>query len=230
MIHAFYEFLLKLGYVHPVHPTQVNMPIGLVVGALLLSLVAIIGRRPAPARCARFCLGAALFFLIFAAATGFMDWQRFYGGVLLPAIKIKIGLAIFLFLLLTIALVATRRAEPETRPPLLISFLGFITVVVLGFFGANLVFGGRTPPGPPEFVVGRELFRSHCSGCHPHGGNLLHPDDVLYGSGRLYSFEKFLSWIREPKAPMPAFDEHHFPEEKARELYGYLDEVFTLKL
>jgi uncharacterized membrane protein len=34
MFNSVYEFLGKIGYHHPIHPTEVHMPIGMVVGAL----------------------------------------------------------------------------------------------------------------------------------------------------------------------------------------------------
>ena len=45
MLDAIYHFLNELGYHHPIHPTEVHMPIGLVVGALVFALVAGLFRR-----------------------------------------------------------------------------------------------------------------------------------------------------------------------------------------
>ena len=40
MFNFVYEFLARLGYTHPIHPTEVHMPIGLLVGALIFAYFA----------------------------------------------------------------------------------------------------------------------------------------------------------------------------------------------
>ena len=47
---AVYNLLAKLGYTHPIHPTEVHMPIGLVVGALVFIYIAVIFNRHKPER------------------------------------------------------------------------------------------------------------------------------------------------------------------------------------
>ena len=41
-----YKYLQGMGYDHPLHPPVVHMPTGLVIGAFLFILAAIILRRP----------------------------------------------------------------------------------------------------------------------------------------------------------------------------------------
>ena len=45
MIEFIYQTLTKLGYTHPLHPTLTHVPIGMVMGAFLFVLVALIFRR-----------------------------------------------------------------------------------------------------------------------------------------------------------------------------------------
>ena len=86
MIDAFYAFLEKLGYPHPLHPLFTHLPVGLVTGALLFGLTAWLGRRPALWRTARHCIILALIFLVPTALIGYMGlaillWRRlaFFG-------------------------------------------------------------------------------------------------------------------------------------------------------
>ncbi len=56
VLDSVYQFLQSIGYPHPIHPTEVHMPIGLVVGALILSLVSAIFKREKPAEAARYAV------------------------------------------------------------------------------------------------------------------------------------------------------------------------------
>jgi mono/diheme cytochrome c family protein len=86
---------------------------------------------------------------------------------------------------------------------------------------------GNTQP----FEAGQKIFVANCSGCHPHGGNILRPNLPLKGSPRLTNFETFSAFIRTPKmpdgsrGPMPAFPPMKIPEEDAKALYGYISHV-----
>ena len=55
MIEFIYQTLTKLGYTHPLHPTLTHVPIGMVLGAFLFVLVALIFRRTNLAQSARHC-------------------------------------------------------------------------------------------------------------------------------------------------------------------------------
>jgi mono/diheme cytochrome c family protein len=49
------------------------------------------------------------------------------------------------------------------------------TVVVIGFFGGQLVYSGWSPKAPAAYKAGEKIFKSRCSGCHPHGGEYHRP-------------------------------------------------------
>src|SRR3974377_1081257 len=101
MLDVIYKSLEAIGYYHPIHATEVHMPIGLVVGGLGLSLAALIFRRPALAQAARYCFILALLFLLPTIVFGIMDWQHYYNGLWLHAIKIKLILSGMLLVLLS---------------------------------------------------------------------------------------------------------------------------------
>lgn len=42
MIDLFYELLGKIGYTHPVHPALTHIPMGLIIGAFIFALVALL--------------------------------------------------------------------------------------------------------------------------------------------------------------------------------------------
>jgi uncharacterized membrane protein len=80
MIDAFYSFLEKIGYLHPIHPAMTHMPIGLVVGSLFIGAAALIFSHASMARSAYYTLVLALIFWFPTVTFGLLDWQRYYGG------------------------------------------------------------------------------------------------------------------------------------------------------
>jgi mono/diheme cytochrome c family protein len=235
MIAAFYAFLKSLGYPHPVHPTVAHMPIGLVTGALVFGLVALLLRRPNMGRTARHCLILAWLFWFPAVIFGLMDWQHFYAGVLIYPIKMKLIFAGILFILLSIGILISRNPETGLRGPLVIYTLSFCCVVGLGWYGGNLVFGGRVIPAAKEYQVGMDIFDVNCSGCHPHGGNIIAPNLTLAGAPELANFHDFSAYIRHPLMPdgskgiMPAFPEKKISDPQAEQLYRYLVKVLAVR-
>jgi len=217
-----YRFIQQLGYTHPLHPTLVSMPIGLLIGAFFLAAFAVGCRKNGLLTCARSCLAGALLFLIPTILAGLMDWQHYYSGALLTPIKWKMAMAALLFVLLLAALIASRGREVNGKTLLVICGLALLPVIGLGYLGGNLVFAGRTPPAPPKYAVGHEIFRSHCSGCHPYGANAVKPQHHLWNSGRLTNILTFTSWLRSPQPPMPTFGPDRISEKDAKALLSYL--------
>jgi uncharacterized membrane protein len=230
MFDSLYQFIEKLGYTHPLHPTQVNMPIGLVVAAFVLLLVALLIRGNSLARCARYCMAAALLFLVPTIIAGFMDWQHYYSGGWIFPIRLKMGLAVILVVLLLTAFFMGRKSEGPTFPLLVVYGLCLATVVALGYLGAELVFAKRAPPTDPEFSGGRVLFHAHCSGCHPYGSNIVDAEYILWDNLRLAKVEYLRGWLRKPEKPMPVFSPECLSDTQVQELFGYLNRVFYQKI
>jgi len=231
LINTIYLLLEELGYAHPLHPPLTHMPIGLVTGALVLGLVAWLFRRPSLWPAARYCLILALIFLIPTALLGYMDWQHYYAGAWLFYIKIKLILAGVLLVLLSIGLIVTRQSDVRPIATLAIYCLSFFTVVALGYYGGQLVFSSWTPAAPKELQVGARIFKGNCSGCHPHGGNIIATNLPLTLAPQLADFDTFLAYVRHPKMPdgsqgeMPAFSSTKLSDQQVRDLYQYIVNV-----
>jgi hypothetical protein len=208
------------------------MPIGLVVGALFFGFAALIWKRPLLGLSARHCLVLAWLFVFPAVLFGFMDWQHYYHGVWLFPIKVKIGLASFLFVVLSTGLILIFKGLGESKAILVIYILAFFTVVFLGYFGGRLVFAGRSPGAGKSFEAGRKIFHANCSACHPQGHNAIIPTMPIRGSEKLANFQTFNDFIRRPRlpsgapGPMPNFPYTKISRHEARFLFDYLRQAF----
>ncbi|MFX1554633.1 MAG: c-type cytochrome [Promethearchaeota archaeon] len=233
MLDFIYEVFARIGYNHPIHPTQVHMPIGLLTGTFFLGWTALLLRRQILKLSARHCLILALIFFFPTVLLGFMDWQHYYAGAWLFPIKIKLALAGILLVLLVTGIILTRNAGVGYKSTLTIYTLCFLTVVGLGYFGGELVYGGRGPAGPRELKAGEKLFTANCGSCHPHGGNILDPNLPLRSASQLTEFNTFVAFIRTPKfpdgspGPMPPFPPSKISDQQGRELYEYITKVLA---
>jgi uncharacterized membrane protein len=222
MLDSFYHFLEKLGYNHPIHPTEVHMPIGLVAGALVFALVACIFHRERLRLTPRHCIILAFIWIFPTTLLGIMDWQHFYGGALLLPIRVKLTVAPILAGLLFASMLLARKYGTTSRNVLPIYFLCFFCVVVLGYFGGQLVYGGKTTRSPETFKAGENIFAADCSACHPHGGNKIDPSRPVLHSPKLKDLDKFLAWVRHPAGTMPAFPASKISNAQGKDLYAYI--------
>jgi uncharacterized membrane protein len=231
MLDDIYGFLQAVGYHHPIHPTEVHMPIGLVVATLAFSLAARVFHRPILAQVSRYCFILAFLFLFPTIIFGIMDWQYYYNGLWLHAIRVKLVLAGILFVLLSIGVFLNRRGEAPFGRIIPIYSLSFLTVVALGYYGGELVLGGRAPYIPPEFRQAESIFNAHCAMCHPGGGNIANPKLPLRNAPQLASFNAFVSQIRNPTLPdgrpgnMPPISREVLSDEEAWDLYQFIVHV-----
>ena len=147
----FYQFLDTIGYAHPLHPAMKEISVGLVIGAFLLGWMSLLFRHQMAGRAARYCMIVAFIFMFPAILLGYTDWQHYFAGGWLNPVKIKLILAGVLLVLAFIALVADRGGERTSSGVAVLYTLCFLTVLGLGFFGGQLVYSGKAPPGPAEF-------------------------------------------------------------------------------
>ena len=236
MIEFFYETLTKIGYTHPFHPPLTHIPVGLVIGAFLFGLAAWLLRHEQLTLTARHCIILALLGLVPTALLGYADWQQRFAGVLLFPIKMKIGLAVLLLVLLVLAAILSRRKRVVSLGVLAVYGLCLLNVTALGYFGGELVYGAMSPKEPEstgETQISSEQFKKSCSACHPGGGNTFKAHLPLKGAPQLADFKTFLDYLRNPKARdgsqtiMPPFPANRLSEQQARDIYRYINQVLA---
>jgi uncharacterized membrane protein len=222
MIEELYIFLNKMGYHHPIHPTEVHMPIGLVVGAFIFALLVFIFHRQNLLLTPRHCIILAFIWVFPTMLLGYMDWQHFYGGAWILPIKVKLTVAPLLAVLLGITMYLGRKHGAASLKVLPFYFLCFCAVVTLGYFGGQLVYGVKEVPAQTEYVAGHQIYSVNCNACHPGGGNVIEHGKPVINSPQLQTAQRFLQWVRHPKIPMPAFPESKVSDAQVKELYEYI--------
>ena len=228
MIDSLYSLLSKLGFTDPLHTPIVHIPIGLVIGAFVLFVVALLFKRERLVVTARHLSILAFIFVFPTILFGVFDWIHFFHGAMIPAIKIKMLLAGILLVFLGIGIVLGGEAKPHRVAFSIVYLCSFLLVVGLGYFGAGLVFrhaeaaqqvsriGVSEAPSSPSPSVspqakgesaseigseGAALFQSNCASCHPGGSNIIEASLPIKGSKRLASLETFQGFIRAPTMP-----------------------------
>jgi uncharacterized membrane protein len=234
MIEFLYEILVKIGYTHPIHPPMTHIPVGMVIGAFLFGLAAWLLRHEQLTSSARYCIVLALLGLVPTVLLGYMDWQHRYAGAWSFPIKMKIGLAVLLLVLLVVAVMFGRRIKVISLGILGIYGLCLLNVTALGYFGGELIFNPASPKevqATKETQISSEQFKKSCSACHPGGGNTFKADLPLKSAPQLADFKTFLVYLRDPKARdgtqtiMPPFPADKLPEQQAMEIYHYIVQV-----
>ena len=232
MIAFIYQTLAKFGYTHPLHPALTHLPIGMVMGAFIFALAAIIFRRTSLTQTARYCVILGLLAAIPTALLGLMDWMHFYGGTLLLPFKMKIILAVILIAFLLLAVVIGFFGERFQKMLFVLYAMCLLTTVGLGYFGGEIVYGTRAPEGVELGDLatrGALVFQTNCSACHltDSTGKKIGPGlkglfkgDKFPISGRPITEENFRSLLKKPIAKMPPFG--HLPNEEVEALVEYL--------
>lgn len=232
MIESIYQTLAKIGYTHPLHPPATHLPVGLIIGAFAFALLAWIFDRKNLAQTARHCLILAFIMAVPTILLGLMDWQYRFGGAYLFEIKMKLVLGGILLLLLLIAVVYDALAGAFTKTGLAIYALCLLTVIGLGYFGGELVYGTKTPAGQEVKGLAAEgaiVFKQNCSACHHTDSTATKVGPGLMGvfkqtkfpiSGQSVSDENFRQILKTPYSKMPPFG--HLSAEQVEALLDYL--------
>jgi mono/diheme cytochrome c family protein len=161
-----------------------------------------------------------------------MDWQHRFGGAYLFEIKMKLVLAGILLFLLLAAVVYAALSGTFTKTLLAIYALCLLTVIGLGYFGGELVYGTKTSAETESKGLageGAALFKQNCSGCHftdrtetkvGPGLKGLFAQDKFPISGKPVSDDGFRRILKTPYSRMPPFG--HLPDEQVNALLDYL--------
>lgn len=169
MFESIYETLAKFGYTHPLHPTITHVPVGMVIAAFVFILVARLFQRRILVQTAHHCIILGLISVLPAAALGYMDWQHNYGGAWILPIQMKLILAGVLLVILFVASLIGARAFARVNSLLAIYTLCLATVIALGYFGGELVYGKKIKVDKIEGELAKEgaaIFNRNCIECH----------------------------------------------------------------
>ncbi len=227
MLDAFYRGLDQLGYHHPIHPPSVHLTIGLVIGAFIFLLLVLVFRRQGLIPTHRHCIILAFVLSFPVIALGIMDWQHYFNGAWIFPLKVKLVTAPILVVLLAVSIFLGRTNGRASVKVLPFYFLSFCAVVVLGYYGGQLTYAGKTISGPQQYAAGQQIYASYCAACHPDGGNILDPRKPILHSELAANEDVFKTWIRNPALPMPPYSESEISDAQLKQLYDYIQNVLN---
>lgn len=140
MVENLYSSLTKIGFSHPLHPMLTHVPIGMIVGMVVFSLLGLIWKDRNFGQAAFYCSGLALVMILPVIGTGILDWLHFQQGEWNAYIIIKMILAGILTILLIVSFILKRKGTTPGKM-LLIYLLCLACAGGLGYSGGQLVYG-----------------------------------------------------------------------------------------
>jgi len=140
MVENLYTFLASIGFGHPLHPMLTHIPMGMIIGMVLFSLIGLLWKNNTLTQTAFHCSVLALVFIIPVIVAGVLDWLQFQGGEWNKYIIIKMILAGVLTVLLAFSV--GLKAKGMTSGKLFLLYLLCLACAGgLGFSGGQLVYG-----------------------------------------------------------------------------------------
>lgn len=140
MIESLYALLEKVGFNHPLHPMLTHVPMGMIIGAVVFSMVGLKWKNQHLGQTAYHCSLLALLAIVPVIVAGLLDWQHLMAGSWNIYIIVKMILAVILTLLLALSVVLKHKgAEPKTL--FIVYLLCLACAGGLGFSGGELVYG-----------------------------------------------------------------------------------------
>jgi len=226
-----YQILQSIGYTHPLHPAVTHVPVGLTIGAFVFSFIDRVFKQPVLAQTARHCTILALIAAAPTIVLGYMDWQHFYAGAWLFPIKMKLALAGLLLILLATAVFLGLKPD-KSSGNIIVYALCLVTVIGLGYFGGELVYGSKSPVSDAKGELagkGAEIFNQKCSFCHFTDNTEAKVGPGLKGifslkamptSGLAVSDDNIRKQLKTPFKDMPPFAD--LSDENIEALIAYL--------
>jgi uncharacterized membrane protein len=154
-----YGILEKFGYGHPLHPVLVHLVIGPIIAGFVLALVAWIFRKPALFRTARHLSVFAFVCWFFTAGMGIVDWTYIYKSAGMMEITAKAILTAILFIFLLGTIILQRMLKDDSKIPIIFYGLAVVCVILLGFFGGNIVYGKNAAAANNESALTADGFK-----------------------------------------------------------------------
>ncbi len=104
----------------------------------------------------------------------------------------------------------------------LMAILFLIAIAVVGSTGMNSMEAAEN--------TGEQLFKVHCSMCHPEGGNIISPKKTLLKkdlvANNVKTAEDVIKIMRKPGPGMTAFDMKSISDKDARKVADYIFKKF----
>ncbi len=141
MTEMIFEFLTKIGFLHPIHPALTHIPMGMVMGAVIFRFGSFLPRLKALAKTGYHCLILGLLGLPPTIFAGYLDWQHRYEGEWETLIIVKMVLAGLLSILMLALAIIDDPEEARFDKKTGLYALMILLAVGLGFSGGELIFG-----------------------------------------------------------------------------------------
>ncbi|MCF6247592.1 MAG: hypothetical protein L3J69_09550 [Desulfobacula sp.] len=141
MTEVIFEFLGKIGFVHPLHPALTHIPMGMVMGAVTFRMASFLPKLKMLARTGYHCIILGLLGIFPTAFSGYLDWQNTFGGEWEFLIILKMVLAGILLIVLTTIAIIDDPEQPKLDKRTLLYLLTILLAIGLGFSGGQLQYG-----------------------------------------------------------------------------------------
>lgn len=141
MTETIFDFLIKVGFTHPLHPALTHIPMGMVMGAVVFRLVSFLPRLKFLAKTGYHCVILGLLGIPPTVFAGYLDWQHKFEGAWEFLIILKMVLATVLTILL-VAIAFTDDPENSRLDKKTVLYLLIVIIAIgLGFSGGELQYG-----------------------------------------------------------------------------------------
>lgn len=140
MVESLYTLLAKVGFSHPLHPMLTHIPMGMIIGMVVFSFLALMWRNSTLDKTAYHCSVLALISVLPVIGAGILDWLQFQEGEWNEFIIIKMVLGGVLTALL--ALSVSLKRKDSSRSKMFLVYLACLACAGgLGYSGGELVYG-----------------------------------------------------------------------------------------
>lgn len=141
MTEIIFEFLNKIGFMHPLHPGLTHIPMGMVMGAVTFRVASLLPKLKFLAKTGYHCVILGLLGVFPTAFAGYLDWQHTYMGEWEFLIILKMILAVILTVILLTIAITDDPETPKFDKKTLFYLLIFLLAIGLGFSGGELQYG-----------------------------------------------------------------------------------------
>lgn len=140
MVESLYSFLAAVGFTHPLHPMLTHVPMGMIIGMVVFSLLGLLLKNDHLAETAFHCSVLALLAVGPVIGAGVLDWLHLQQGEWNKFIIIKMILAAVLTILLVVSVTMKKKGASPAKM-LLFYLLCLACAGGLGYSGGTLVYG-----------------------------------------------------------------------------------------